>query len=699
MSARRLLQFILLFSSIAAITAGCTIPFLGGPGDEGIQLFTSNDPGDYPVRFYMDDENLSLEPPVGWSIERPTEEDILLVMTDPEGDISFTLVWESYVQQDMEDANAAFINQRWFTENEVIIAEVDDLDLGAENPALRSNGLVPQMMASETTQRWAAISWPISNRLYHLIMIVPEDAYSDNIRRLQNTAASLQLESLQAVEYPRQTALVLNSGEPNTLDPALTHSGASGLMADLFSGLVRMDPHLEIQPDLAQRWEVSPDGLVYTFYLQPEARFHNGRPVTADDVVFSWERAASSQTNSSTALLYLGDIAGLSEFHAGQAEAIEGLEVLDDLTLQVTLDAPKAYFLAKLTYPTSWIVDRYNVHMPDWEQHPNGTGPFRHSQHLIDDLFLLERNPYYYGSEPQLEHIAYLMYAGYTQRLYESGSVDMTYLNQDQLSRANDPNDDLFGTVISEQWLCTTYVTFNTDQPPFDDPLVRQALAHAVDKERLVEAITNGEGIPSWGLLPPGLPGYNQRVAPLIYDPEQARALLASSAYYDGSQQPPEIIWTIPTTSGYVPPIIAFLADTWQSELGLEITLEGVDSDVYFQRIDAGEYGQLLLEGWCADYPDPENFMDVLFHSESPQNHARYTNQEFDQLIESARIEPDLAQRLAIYRQAEQMLLDQAPAIFLYHPGPSYLVWKPYIKGYQPAAISVPQHLNLSIEQ
>jgi oligopeptide transport system substrate-binding protein len=647
----------------------------------------------------MDDENLSLEPPVGWMLEGSSEEDILVVMANPEVEISFTLVWESYVQQDLEDANEAFINLRWFTENEVIIAEVNDIDLDADLPAVRSNGLVPQMTASETTQRWAAISWPIGDHLYHLIMIVPEDAYSDNIRLLQNTAASMQAESIQAVEYPRETALVLNAGEPTTLDPALTHAGASGLMADLFSGLVRMDPNLEIQPDLAQRWEVSPNGLTYTFYLRSEARFHNGRPVTAEDVIFSLERAASPQTDSSTALLYLGDIAGLSEFHTGQTETIEGLAMLDDHTLQVTLDEPKPYFLAKLTYPTSWIVDRYNVHMPDWELHPNGTGPFRHRQHLIDQIFLLERNPYYYGPEPQLDHVAFLMYAGYTQRLYESGSVDMTYINQDLLSRANDPNDDLFGAVFSEQWMCTSYVTLNTTQPPFDDPLVRQALAQAVDKDRLVEAITNGQGIPSWGLLPPGLPGYNQQVTPLAYNPDQARELLASSSYFDGSQQPPEIIWTIPSTSGNVPSIIAFLADTWQSELGLEITLEGIDSQQYTQRIDAGDYGQLLLEGWCADYPDPENFLDILFHSESAQNHARFANAEYDQLVESARAEPDLNERLAIYRQAEQMLLDQVPAVFLYHPGPSYLVWKPYIKGYQSTPIGVPQHQNLSIEE
>jgi oligopeptide transport system substrate-binding protein len=661
-------------------------------------MLLSTDPADYPVRFYLDDDSLSLEPPVGWSVELSSQEDELAILTSPDEEVRFTLIWESYVQQDLEDASAAFVNDRWFTEDEVIIAEVDDLELAGDRPALRSNGLVPQITASDTTQRWAVISWPLEWRLYHLIMIVPEDMYSANFSLLRNTASSLQLESTQAAQYARQSALVRNSGEPITLDPALTHSGASGLMADLFSGLVRLDANLEIQPDLAQGWDVSADGRVYTFYLERDVRFHNGRPLTADDVIFSWERAASPLTESSTVLIYLGDIVGLPEFHAGQADTIEGLAALDDYTIQVTLDAAKPYFLAKLTYPTSWIVDRFNVQMPGWDQHPNGTGPFRHRQHLIDELFLLERNPYYYGPEPQLEYIAYLMYAGYTQRLYESGSVDLAYVSQDQLARANDPNDLLYGSIASVQWMCTTYVTFNTSLAPFDDPIVRQAFAHAVDKQRLIEAVTNNEGIPSWGLLPPGMPGYNQSVVPIEYDPEQARQLLASSGYYDGSQSPPEIVWTIPSTSGYVPALIAFLADSWQAELGIEIALEGIDSDLYTQRIDDGDYGQLLLEGWCADYPDPENFIDFLFHSQSPQNHARFANQEFDQLVESARAEADLDQRLAIYRQAEQMLLDQVPAIFLYHPGPTYLVLKPYVMGYQAAPIHIPQHLNMWIE-
>jgi oligopeptide transport system substrate-binding protein len=698
MSAKRCLIPILLIAVMISL-ASCDLPFLGGPAEDGIQLIRSNDPVDYPVRFYMDDVSLSLEPPVGWSVERPEQEDVLVTLTNPDDEISFTLAWGSYIQQDLEDANAAFINERWFSNEEVIIAEVEEIELANDLPALSSNGLVPQITATETTQRWAAISWPIDQRLYHMIMIVPEEDYSTNLRLLQNTASTLQVESDQSADYPRQTALVLNSGEPITLDPALTHSGASGLMADIFSGLARLDTDLEIQPDLAQRWEISPDGLVYTFYLQEDARFHNGRPFTVDDVIFSWERAASPELASSTVLLYLGDIAGLRDYYNGQADTIMGLEALDEYTLQVTLDAPKPYFLAKLTYPTSWVVDRYNVRMPGWEQHPNGTGPFRHQQHLIDELFLLERNPYYYGPEPQLEHVAYLMYAGYTQRLFESGSVDMTYINEDQLSRTNNPDDDLFGTVVSEQWLCTTYVTFNTEQAPFDDALVRQAFAHAVDKDRLIEAITNNQGIPSWGLLPPGLPGYNHRITPLEYDPDLARQLLSSSSYFDGSQAPPEIVWTIPSTSGYVPSLIAFLSDNWQAELGIEITLEGIDSEQYTQRIDDGEYGQLLLEGWCADYPDPENFLDFLFYSESPQNHARFVNQEYDQMVESARSEPDLDERLTLYREAEQLLLDQAPAIFLYHPGPTYLVWKSYIMGYEPAPIGVPQHLHMWIEE
>lgn len=175
----------------------------------------------------------------------------------------------------------------------------------------------------------------------------------------------------------RETAVFLLDSQPRTLDPALTYEGPGGVIGQLYSGLVRLDTQLQLQPELAAGWTVSNDGLTYTFYLHPNAVFHNGRSLTAADVVYSWERAADPETGSDTVLTYMGSIAGLAEKRAGEVETIAGLTAVDDHTLQVTLTAPSYTFLPKLAFPVAFVVDRETVGQPNWERQPNGAGPFK----------------------------------------------------------------------------------------------------------------------------------------------------------------------------------------------------------------------------------------------------------------------------------------------------------------------------------
>jgi oligopeptide transport system substrate-binding protein len=559
-------------------------------------------------------------------------------------------------------------------------------------------GTKADLETSDAVQKWDLITVGEGGRFFHISMQLSEGEESEVRDAFEKITRSFRVEPAAPLKISPSSALFLASGEPLTLDPAKTHFGSGGLIGDIFSGLVVLDPEMVVRPALAEDWQVGEDHTLYTFHLNRSARFHNGRPVTVDDVIFSWERAAHPDTASDTVLLYMGDIVGLKEYHAGSAESIEGVKALDSYTLQVQIDAPKAYFLAKLSYPVAWVVDRYSVSLPNWEDHPNGTGPFRHLQHLDEEIFILERHPWYYGEAPQLDHIVYLIYAGYSQRLYQLGEIDFTGLTRDQMERAADPNDGLYGNTIVETGLCTTYVTFNTSLAPFDDPLVRQAFVHAVDRERYVEAITNGEAVVGRGVLPPGMPGYSDAVTPPQYNPDLARTLLAQSPYYANSGEPPEIIWTLGSSSGRYSGAVALLVDMWEEHLGMKVRVEGIDWESYFDRIDRGDYGHLLFEGWCADYPDPENFLDLLFHSASAQNHAYFSDSFFDSLVEQARTEPDMEKRLALYRQAEQYLLDQAPALFLNHSAANYGVWKAYVRGYIPSPIAVPQKANMWIE-
>jgi oligopeptide transport system substrate-binding protein len=537
---------------------------------------------------------------------------------------------------------------------------------------------------------WAVATLLTKDLGLHLLYSAPQDAVGATYEAFLSAARSLRLEPTEPIEVDRAATLSLEAGQAEELDPALTHVGPSGAIGDLYRGLVVLDPNLQIRPALAEDWQVSPDGSVYTFFLNPNARFHNGRPVMAEDVVFSWERAASPELASSTVMTYMGDIAGLATFHAGQADSIAGVTIVDEHTLEVRLESPRLTFLYKLAYPVSWIVDRYNVGFPGWERHPNGTGPFRVLQHVKDQTLLLESNPWFYDGQPAIQYVRYLMYAGYAQQLYEQGEVDQAYVTRDQISRVEDPADGLHGTLVTEPAMCTYYVSLNTAAPPFDDPVVRQAFARAVDRERYVEAITYGEDMPAVGLLPPGMPGYGAALEAPTFDPAAAQALLDASRYAGGRL--PEIVWTVPTNGGYASSAVSFLADTWRRELGVDVTLEGIEWQDYYARLDAGDYGQILLEGWCADYPDPENFLEVLFETDSAQNHSHYSNGEFDALIKAARVEANATARLELFRRAEQLLLDDSPAIFLSYSGPAFMTWKPYVGGYVPAAIGVPQH-------
>src|SRR5688572_25674994 len=211
------------------------------------------------------------------------------------------------------------------------------------------------------------------------------------------TSAGVQPALDFQADIPLDQALVYSGGETTNLreyDPATTHGSGDKLA---FSGLVSFDPHLNLAPDLAQTWEVSEDRMVYTFHLRENAKFHDGRVVTARDVVYSWERALNPQVGSDTASTYLGDILGAQEMLAGRADHVSGLQIIDDHTLQVTLDAPKPYFLLKLTYPTAFVVDKDNVESgEDWVRSPNGTGAYRLAEWRSNEHILYEANSDFY---------------------------------------------------------------------------------------------------------------------------------------------------------------------------------------------------------------------------------------------------------------------------------------------------------------
>jgi oligopeptide transport system substrate-binding protein len=491
-----------------------------------------------------------------------------------------------------------------------------------------------------------------------------------------------------------QDAIMLIGGQPQTMDPAKTLGGPDGALGHIFSGLVMLDPDLQVQPDLAAGWEVSENGLLYTFYLNPNAAFHDGRALTAQDVVYSWERAADPQTGSDTVLTYLGNIAGVRGKVAGEAAEIEGLQVIDDHTFSARLVEPDVTFLAKLAYPVAFIVDRQNVSEVDWEHNPNGSGPFKLQTWQDDDLIILERNDNYYRDLAQVSHVAYDLGPGLPLSRYETGQIDLVGISSSTLERVQDPNSELHNDLRTVVTMCTSTIGLNNELPPFDDARVRQAFNYGLDKERLIETFSGGNALVANGPLPPGMPGYGGLDGESYpFDVEKARSLLAEAGYED----PADMGTLIFTTQGYgdIGPYITAVITLWQDALGVTIEPVLLDPFTYYDELYAGNVGHFFSSGWCADYPDPQNFLEVLYHTGSEQNLSRFSDQGIDTLLDEARVEQDVSRRLALYQEAERRIVEAAPVVFIEHSISAVLV-SPRLEGYELTPIGIPQWHRVS---
>ena len=501
---------------------------------------------------------------------------------------------------------------------------------------------------------------------------------------------------LAGYDVNRETAVILSSGQPYTLDPARTYGGPDGALGAIFSGLVTLDQQLQVQPDLAAGWHISEDGLVYTFYLYQNAIFHDGRPVTAQDVIFSWERAADPATASDTVLTYLGDVRGVAEMHAGEADHISGLRALDAHTLEVQLTAPVVYFLQKLAYPVAFVVDENNVGQADWEHHANGSGPFTLQTWRDDDILILARNPYFYRTPPQIEQLVYLLGPHLPLSLYEQGEIDLVGVAGDTLARVQDPNDALAADLRQTASLCTTSIGLNNRLAPLDDVRVRQALLYALDREKLVDIFWDNSGLLAVGALPPGMPGYGGVTEPIPFDPARARALLAEAGYAD-----PAALGTLTYyTAGYdtVDGLVTAVITQWQENLGITVEPVLIDPYTYNEQLFAGDIGHFFASGWCADYPDPQNFLDILYASDSPQNLGGFQDAAVDALLQQARIERDVTQRMALYAEVEQLLVEEVPVIFLAH-GVTAVLINPRLQNYALTPLGISQWQYVSLER
>ena len=482
--------------------------------------------------------------------------------------------------------------------------------------------------------------------------------------------------------------------DPPTLDPHLTTDTTSSfVVVELFSGLVTLNTDLELVPDIAERWEISADGLQYTFYLRPNAKFHDGKPVTAQDFKWSIERAAAPETASPVADTYLNDIVGALDYIKGDATEISGIRVVDDTTLSITVDQPKAYFLAKLTYPTAFVVDRATVEAGGrgWTDNPNGTGPFRLKEYKIGERIVLERNEHFYREPAKVDTILLNLAGGQSMAMYENDEIDITGVSLFDLERVLDPNEPLNKElVVAPPDFSISYIGFNTSMAPFDDPKFRQALNHAIDKELIATEVLSDLVVPAFGILPPGFPGYNENLVGLRHDKELAQRLLNESNYADAESRP-RIVITVPGTGGTIGLDLEVVIEMWRQVLGVEVEIQQVEWATYLEDLNDAKFQAYAGLGWQADYPDPQDFLDILFHTDSALNHGAYSNLELDAILERARTQQDPQARISEYRRAEEIIVEDGAWVPLWYTGERHLLLKPHVDGYRVTPMIVPK--------
>ncbi len=516
-------------------------------------------------------------------------------------------------------------------------------------------------------------------------------------------------------ELASDQIFILPGAEPTTLDPHLSgDSTSSEYVVEIFSGLLKYNRDLELVPDIAASYDVSDDGLVYTFKLRDDAVFQDGKPIRAEDFKWSFERACDPATGSTTADTYLGDVVGCRDKLQNKAEEVKGVEVIDELTLQLTIDEPKGFFPAKMTYPTAYALDRENVESggAEWFKEANGSGPFKLTEYSPEEnTIVLDRNENFYGDpKPTLERVIYLISApinpmsGYEEGLSSLGaSAGVTYdaipLSISDLSRATDPNNPLSKEFVSAPTLSVSYVGFNVEKPPFDDPKIRQAFNLALDKRRMVKLVFQDTVPVANGIVPPNMPGYeNPDLSDYEFDPERAQALVAESSYEDVTELP-DITLNVPGEGSEAGPIVETMVESYKENLGVEISVEQTPWPEFLADLSKADMPyQMYSLGWVADYPDPQDFLEVLFYSTSSQNQGGYSNPEVDALLDQARGAQDPEERLTLYQQAEQMILEDAAWIPLYFSVENWLV-KPYVQDFWIPPLHVPKFQYISIAE
>lgn len=494
-----------------------------------------------------------------------------------------------------------------------------------------------------------------------------------------------------------QTLHINLASEPPTFDPALAQdSQANTVLKTMYEGLTRMNDQTgQAEPGMAEKWDISADGLVYTFHLR-DAKWSNGDPVTATDFVNAWKRVLDPKSTTPAPYAYQLYYIKNAQKYNDTKEVTDfnqvGIKAKDDKTLEVTLETPTPYFLGLLSFYTYYPVHKSVESNPKWATSKDTmivNGPFTLTDWVTGQSLEVTKNENYYAKDDiKLSKIDFtLVNSGATELLsYKSGELDRAGAPSGEIPTEQLPvvAKELPDEYQSKGIASIYYYQFNVTEKPFTNAKIRKALAMAINRQPLIDNVTLGGQLPAFGFVPPGIAGANGEFRNDVKDSyftennDEAKKLLAEGLKEEGLDKLPPVTLSYNTSEGHKKIALA-IGDMWKKNLGIDVKLENQEWAVFIENRHHLQY-QIARAGWSADYNDPMTFLD-MWVTKGGNNDSGYSNPEYDKLIAEAKATSDAKVREEKFAAAEKILVEQDMVIIpLYYYTSNSLV-KPYLKG------------------
>ena len=500
------------------------------------------------------------------------------------------------------------------------------------------------------------------------------------LKQIRRTALSVSLAlalsgGLAGGALAQDVLRVGNMGEPATLDPHhVAGVWENRIIGDLFLGLTTEGPDGSVVPGAAESWTLSDDGTVYTFKLRDHT-WSDGTPVTADDFVFALRRILHPETAAKYASL-LYPIKNAEELNSAKMEGMEnlGVRAIDDKTLEITLKAPTPYFIEQLTHYTAFPVPKHLVEKygDDWIKKENiaSNGAYVLEEWVPNTHVRLAKNKDFYdATNVAIEKVEFYPTEdrGAVQKRFRAGEIDIA---KDFASEQFDfLKKELPDETQVAPYLGIYYYPINSNKPPFNDVRVRQALSMAIDREAITDKVLKTGEVPAYSFVPPGTGNYGDPAyvswidTPYAERVEKAKALLAEAGY--GPDKPLKFTLSYNTSENHKRIAIA-VTSMWKQNLGVQAELFNQEVTPHYDNLEQNNF-DVARAGWIADYNDAQNFLYLLETRTGRQNYGRWSNAEFDKLMEQAATTTDMDKRAALLRQAEAIAMEEQPVIPIYY--------------------------------